>query len=89
MKLIAQADAQNEYMTSDKAMNLVTFDTIKHNKDAYVEFKNADGLTEDEPVRIGLMGDTQVDRKSYQYFTKYCESFMNFLFRKKAAEDVS
>jgi hypothetical protein len=43
-------------------MNPVTFDTIKHNKDAYVKYKLADGSIVDQPVRIGLMGDTKVDR---------------------------
>jgi hypothetical protein len=49
-------------MSSDKAMNLVTFDEVKHNKKAYVQFKNAEGIITDKPVKVGLMGDTKVDR---------------------------
>ena len=47
MKLIAEAEAQNEYMTSDQSINLVTFDQIKHNKNAQVQYKDKEGELHD------------------------------------------
>ena len=84
-KLLLEAEQLNDYMASE---SMVTFDQVKLNKNADVQYKTSEGEIVDKPVKIGLMGDTRVDRQSYLYFNKYCESFMNFLFRKKAQEDV-
>ena len=48
-------------MTSDKSMS-VTFDSVKHNNNSDVQYKTADGELVDKPVKVGLMGDTGVDR---------------------------
>jgi hypothetical protein len=62
IRILNEAEQQNEFMTSDKSMSLVTFDQVKHNKNAYVQFKTPEGEIVDKPVKIGLMGDTGVDR---------------------------
>ena len=60
-KLLQEAEQFNEYMTSDKSMSM-TFDSVKHNNNSDVQYKTADGELVDQPVKVGLMGDTGVDR---------------------------
>ena len=37
-------------------------------------------------VKVGLMGDMAIDRRSFEYFQKYKTQFISFLFRKNANE---
>ena len=62
-RLLQEAEQHNDYMTSDKSMSMVSnFETIKIKKNALVTYKTPEGDLVDKPVKIGLMGDTGVDR---------------------------
>ena len=58
-KLLLEAEQFNDYMASE---SMVTFDQVKLNKNADVQYKTSEGEIVDKPVKIGLMGDTRVDR---------------------------
>ena len=58
-KLLLEAEQFNDYMASE---SMVTFDQVKLNKNADVQYKTQEGEIVDKPVKIGLMGDTRVDR---------------------------
>ena len=58
-KLLLEAEQFNDYMASE---SMVTFDQVKLNKNADIQYKTPEGEIVDKPVKIGLMGDTRVDR---------------------------